>query len=129
MDSIKSNAKAHLGIAMALFGFWSVDHKVGIFVIAVIFLVSAILMFCSLLRFRTKWLKATGEILASCHVSHLVLFLGLVGLAIALIQTGYLVAGIVLLYIAYAFLGYFIGRDLGDAFKSLWHKLRHRKAN
>ncbi len=128
MDVKKSQAVSFLGLALALSGFGclaSGHNMVVMFVIATLFALSALLLVCSI-KFEPGWLQKTAGILVTIRVSYLVLFLGLIGLAMILIQRQLIIPGIIIVYLAYAFCGLSIGRDIGDVLRDVWKKLRRR---
>jgi hypothetical protein len=108
---VKLTAYTHFGLGVALFamsllasGVW----QVVIFVTAAVFLLSSIL-----LRFVNEWLpNRLAQLLITVPVGHLTIFLGLIALAIALIEKGQVILGGVVIAIAYFGLLAGIGRAI-----------------
>jgi dolichol kinase len=126
MDSVKSRAEAYLGIALILLGFWRLPpNGIELLVLAILFFMISLLLFWSS-KFRNRWLrKVTEKVtegLGHVHISHIVLFLGLVSLALSLLTTNAVQIGIIIVVLAYSYLLGSIGWDLAPKLWGIWDK-------
>jgi len=129
MNTVKSQAMAYLGIALAFFGLWllaSGCSKVVVLVVATASALSCLFLVCSL-KCETPWVKKVVGILRAIRLSHLFLFLGLFSLAVGLIHEEFVEAGIAVLYIAYIVLAIGISRELAYVLRDVYNRWRRRR--
>jgi hypothetical protein len=103
MDSRKSQAEVYGAIALGVFGigFQTPDwHGILLVVFGILFALCFLLLALSL-RFKWGWLNRFAGRLSEVQYGHLVLFLGLSGLALTLAQKGYTYASIAVFVVGY----------------------------
>lgn len=128
MNTTKSLAVTYLGVGLSLFGFSFAAQEwdnVSLITISGVFLIVASLLTLSL-KFQWQWLVKVVKHIESISVSHMVLFLMLVGFAIGLIQAKIVLPGVLVILVAYVTYGWSIGTGLGKVFQSVVAKVAPR---
>lgn len=103
MDSRKSQAEVYLAIALGVFGigFQTPDWHGTLLVVFGILFALCFLSLALSLRLKWGWLSRFAGKLSEVHYGHIVLFLGLSGLALSLAQKGYTNASIAVFVVGY----------------------------
>ena len=103
MDMRKSQAEVYLAVSLGVFGigFQTPDWHGTLLVVFAILFALCFLLFVLSLRFKWGWLSRFADRLSEVHYGHLVLFLGLAGLALTLAQKGYTNASIAVFVVGY----------------------------
>lgn len=126
---VKYQAESFASIAIVLFAFGYLTSgidRIAIFTVSALFVFGALILVLSPKR-KFTWLSKTTEQLLKVRVSHLTIFLALIGLVLIVWQQQLVIFGIVVLYIAYISFTWFIGIDLGNALVNIYTRFRYKE--